>query len=153
MTSSPQHWLAESAEFRADRYYRYDDMTAMLHRWAEQHPDLCTVECAGRTWQGREIWAVTLTNRKTGPDTEKPAAFVDANIHAGEVTGSASVLWLLHHLLEGYGSDDAITRMLDESALYAIPRINCDGSEAYLTSPAFMRSGRLMGSMRSNQRR
>jgi murein tripeptide amidase MpaA len=140
MTSSPQHWLADSSEFRADRYYRYDDLTAMLHRWAEQHPDLCTVESAGQTWQGRDIWAVTLTNRKTGPDTEKPATFVDANIHAGEVTGSASVLWLIHHLLESYGSDDATTRMLDTSVLYAIPRINCDGSEVYLTSPAFMRS-------------
>ena len=140
MTSSPQHWLAESPDFRADRYFRYDDMTAMLHRWAERHPDLCSVESIGQTWQGRDIWAVTVTNRATGPDTEKPAAFVDANIHAGEVTGSASVLWLLNHLIEGYGSDDAITRMLDTSALYAVPRINCDGSEAYLTSPAFMRS-------------
>src|SRR5690554_4799004 len=99
MTSSPQHWLAESSDFRADRYFRYDDMTAMLHRWAERHPDLCSVESIGQTWQGRDIWAVTVTNRATGPDTEKPAAFVDANIHAGEVTGSASVLWLLNHLI------------------------------------------------------
>jgi murein tripeptide amidase MpaA len=140
MTSSPQHWLADGPGFRADRYFRYDDLTAMLHRWAERHPRLCRVESAGRTWQGRDIWAVTLTNRETGPDTEKPAVFVDANIHAGEVTGSATVLWLIDHLLEGYGTDDDVTRMLDTSALYAIPRINCDGSEAYLTSPAFMRS-------------
>ncbi|HYH12069.1 MAG TPA: M14 family metallopeptidase, partial [Thermomicrobiales bacterium] len=63
-----------------------------------------------------------------------------ANIHAGEVTGSASVLWLIHHMLTSYGNDDDVTRLLDTSVLYAIPRINCDGSEAYLTSAAFMRS-------------
>lgn len=140
MTSSPQHWLADGPEFRSDRYFRYDDMTAMLHRWADAHPQLCQVSSAGQTWEGREIWAVTLTSRETGPDTEKPAVFVDANIHAGEVTGSASVLWLINHLLESYGFDDDVTRMLDTSVLYAIPRINCDGSDAYLDSAAFMRS-------------
>ena len=140
MSTSPQHWLADGPEFRSDRYFKYDDITSMLHHWAEDHPQLCQVTSAGRTWEGRDIWAVTLTNRETGPDTEKPAVFVDANIHAGEVTGSASVLWLINHLLASYGSDDDVTRMLDTSVLYAIPRINCDGSEAYLTSPAFMRS-------------
>jgi murein tripeptide amidase MpaA len=140
MTASAQHWLADSPEFRADRYYRYDDLTAMLHRWAGQHPDLCTVESAGQTWEGRDIWAVTLTNRRTGPDNGKPAVFVDANIHAGEVTGSASVLWLINHLLEQHGSDAEITRLLDTGTLYAIPRINCDGSEAYLASPELLRS-------------
>lgn len=140
MTASPQHWLADGPEFRADRYYRYDDLTAMLHRWAEEHPTLCTVESVGQTWEQRDIWVVTLTSRETGPDTEKPAVFVDANIHAGEVTGSASVLWLINHLLESYGSDPDVTRMLDTGVLYALPRINCDGSEAYLTSAEFMRS-------------
>lgn len=140
MTSSPQHWLAEGPEFRPDRYYRYDDLTAMLHHWADAYPSLCRVESAGKTWQGRDIWAVILTNVETGPDLEKPATFVDANIHAGEVTGSASILWLIHYLLANHGSDDDVTRMLDTSVLYAIPRINCDGSEAYLTSAAFMRS-------------
>ena len=140
MTASPQHWLADGPEFRPDRYYRFDDLTAMVHRWAEQHPTLCAVESVGKTWEGRDIWAVTITNTETGPDAEKPAVLVDANIHAGEVTGSSSVLWLIDHVLQQYGEDADITRMLDTSALYAIPRINGDGAEAYLTTPDMMRS-------------
>src|SRR5665811_1547511 len=100
--ASPQHRLADGPNFRADRYFRYDDMTSMLRAWADQFPDLCELGSTGKTWEGRDIWAITLTNRATGQHHEKPATFVDANIHAGEVSGSATVLWLIHHLLYSY---------------------------------------------------
>ena len=51
-----------------------------------------------------------VTNFDTGPDLEKPAFLVEANIHAIEVTGSTAALHLLHRLLTGYGSDERVTR-------------------------------------------
>lgn len=135
-----QYYLAESAEWRPDRYYRYEHLTELIHNWAAEHPNLCSVESIGKTHQGRDIWAVTLTNKQTGPDTEKPAYYVDANIHAGEVTGSAVALGTIHRLLTTYGTDDRATRLLDETTLYVIPRIMVDASEHYLTHAERMRS-------------
>ncbi len=54
-----------------------------------------------------------MTNRATGPDTEKPALWVDGNIHAGELAPSSALLLLLDTLLKGYGDDPQITRCLD----------------------------------------
>ncbi|MGB3305609.1 MAG: M14 family metallopeptidase [Thermomicrobiales bacterium] len=140
MAQAISPWVATSAEYRPDRYYRYHELTDLLHAWARQYPDLAKIESIGQTLEGREIWALTVTNTKTGAADDKPAFFVDANIHAGEVTGCATVLWLLNHLLTGYGSDERVTRLLDEGALYAVPCIMLDGAERYLTSPERMRS-------------
>jgi len=139
-TFTELHYLAESAEWRTDRYYTYALMTELLQGWVGAYPGLASLESIGKSSEGREIWVVTLTNRETGPDDEKPAYYIDANIHAAEVTTSASALATIYHLLTSYDTDPVVRRLLDETALYVIPRIAVDGSELFLTTPATVRS-------------
>ncbi len=134
------HYLAESAEWRTDRYYSYDLMTELLRSWVATHPNLATLESIGKSGEGRDIWVVTLTNRETGPAIEKPAYYVDANIHAAEVLTSSVALATIHDLLNRYDSDAVVTRLLDETTLYVIPRIAVDGADQFLTSTAMVRS-------------
>ena len=124
-----------------DRFYRYDELTKLLRSWADEAPGLMRLESIGQSYEGRDIWLVTLTAFETGPDLEKPAFLVEANIHAIEVTGCTAALHLVHKLLSGYGSDERITRALDTRALYVIPRLNPDGAELALADrPRFVRS-------------
>src|ERR687894_739195 len=123
-----------------DEYLRYEDLTRTLHALAKERPALCRVESVGKSVEGREIWLVELTNRETGPADDKPAFWVDGNTHAGEVTGSMAALYLIEHLLRSYGSDDLVTRLLDEQAFYVLPRLSPDGAERYLTTPHTLRS-------------
>ena len=134
------HYLAESAAWRPDRYYTYDVLTELLHKWAVAYPGLMTLTSAGQSGEGRAIWVVTITNRETGPDDEKPAYYIDANIHAAEVTTSSVALATIHHLLTRYAADSEVRRLLDETTIYIIPRIAVDGSEQFLTSSAAVRS-------------
>ncbi len=140
MSQAISPWVATTSDYQPNRYYRYRELTDLLHAWVEQFPKLVQIESIGKTVEGRDIWALTLTNLDTGAADKKPAFFVDANIHAGEVTGCATVLWLINHLLAGHGSDERVTRLLDEGVLYAIPCIMLDGAERYLTTPERMRS-------------
>ncbi|MFZ5824680.1 MAG: M14 family metallopeptidase [Bacillota bacterium] len=126
--------------FDPGRYLRYDEMTALLQELAAAYPTLCTLEEIGRSDEGRAILAVTLTNAATGPAAEKPGYLVDANTHAGEVTGGAAALYTIHHLLTRYGQEPEATEILDTRAFYVIPRIAVDGVELYLTDPATLRS-------------
>lgn len=119
-------------ELRFDTYYRYADLTAIVQDFAEQFPALCRVQSIGKSYEGRDIWCATLTNTATGSDTDKPAFWVDANIHATEVSPSACALYAIHKILNGYGNDEQITRLLDTRALYIVPRFNPDGAELYL---------------------
>ncbi len=124
-----------------DHLYPYAELTDALHGLAAAYPDLLEIESAGQSHEGREIWLVTITNRATGPHNEKPALFVEANIHATEITGSTAALHLIHHLVTGYGNDPAVTQALDTRVAYVIARLNPDGVEMALANPpTYLRS-------------
>ena len=76
-------YIATDATFAPDKYYKYAEMTTLLQDWQRQYPDFVTMESIGRSYEGRDIWGITLTNGKTGTAADKPAYYIDANIHAG----------------------------------------------------------------------
>lgn len=123
-----------------DKYHTYDEIRAFLQDCIREYPELCRVECIGKSYQDREILMFEITNRKTGPGSDKPGIYTDANTHAGEVTGAEVVLYTIKMLLEGYGKDPRITNLIDTRVFYFIPRITVDGSEYYLSTPYMLRS-------------
>jgi zinc carboxypeptidase len=124
-----------------DHWPRHDELTALIEGWAAARPDLLTLTSIGNSHEGRTIWLCEVTNSATGPAAEKPAVWIDANIHATEVTGCAAALHLVHHLLAGHG-DERVSRALDTRAFYVVPRLNPDGAERALADrPQFVRSG------------
>lgn len=128
-------------EVRFDTYYRYDDLTRILHEYAEEYPELVRLQGIGKSYEGRDIWLVTVTRFPTGDDKDKPALWVDGNIHSTELAPSSACLYLIDHLVRGYNADPAITRCLDTRAFYVCPRVNPDGAEwALADKPKFVRS-------------
>ncbi len=127
-------------EFDFSHYFRYDEIRGFLDAVARDYPQLVSISSIGRSYEGRDILLATLTNKDTGPDTEKPAYWIDANIHAGEVTGSAVALYTIAYYTHNYGKDERVTRLLDKYAVYVLPRLAVDGAEMYLTTPHFLRS-------------
>ena len=125
-----------------DTYYTYAQLTERLAWLAEQHAGIMQLAALGKSHEGRDIPLVILTNRATGPDAEKPAFWIDANIHATEVTASMAALYFIKRMVEGYGSDPKITRIFDEQTVYVVPRLNPDGAELALSEqPKYIRSG------------
>jgi murein tripeptide amidase MpaA len=130
-----------AAAVRYDAYYTYDELTSLLREWSEEYPQLFSLESIGTSYEGREIWLVTVTNAATGPHDEKPAFLVEANIHSVEVTGCTAALHLLERLVTAHGSDEKVTRALDTRTFYVIPRLNPDGAELALAErPRYVRS-------------
>jgi murein tripeptide amidase MpaA len=123
------------------RFYRYDELMALLRGFAAEHPGYVEVESIGRSHEGRDIPLVTLTNRATGPARDKPAYWIDGNIHSVELTASTACLYFIDWLLKGKASDADIQRALDTRAFYICPRINPDGAEwAMADRPKYVRS-------------
>lgn len=126
---------------RSDRFYRHAELGAILEGFVARRPDLFSVESIGKSHEGRDIWLVTATRDATGPAADKPAFWIDGNIHAAELAASTACLHFLASLERGYGSDPDITRLLDTRAIYACPRINPDGAEwALADKPRYIRS-------------
>jgi murein tripeptide amidase MpaA len=127
---------------RFNKFYRYNELTRLLKAYAREYPNLIKLQSIGKSHEGRDVWLVTATNFRSGPDTEKPALWVDGNIHASEVTASACALYLIHTLVTRYRKDADITEALNTRAFYIVPRVNPDGAEwALADRPKVIRSG------------
>ncbi|MBO6535501.1 MAG: peptidase [Balneolaceae bacterium] len=115
-----------------DVYHTVDVMYYWYKKWAQEYPEIVDLYEIERSFEGRPILQMTITNKETGKDTDKPAAYFEGGRHSGEITSSESILWLTKHLLENYGKDDAITHLIDTKAIYLRPQNNPDGSNLYL---------------------
>ena len=116
-----------------DRYYRYADLTSLIEAYATEHPDLVQVESIGKSHEGRDIWLVTVTDRGTGPASEKPAFWVDGNIHASELSASTASLKLIDLLVKD--PIPVAPGILQTHAFYVVPRLNPDGAEWAMEDP------------------
>jgi murein tripeptide amidase MpaA len=126
---------------RFDIFYRHDALTRLLKDYAAAHPTLVSVQSMGKSFEGRDIWVAVVTNTQTGAHSDKPGFWADGNIHAAELTASTAVLYYLHQLVTGHGSDPKITHLLDTRVVYLCPRLNPDGAELALADkPRHIRS-------------
>ncbi len=126
---------------RFDEFYRHGELTRLLQDYADAAPQLVELRSIGSSHEGRDIWLLVVTNTATGADTDKPALWVDGNIHAAELTAGTACLYFLHQLVAGHGEDREITQLLDTRAVYVCPRLNPDGAELALADrPRHIRS-------------
>jgi hypothetical protein len=82
----------------------------------------------GRSVQGKPITAVRVSkNVSKLKDRKRPAVVYQAAQHAREWITPKMVRRLLHHYVDGYGTDAELTRIIDTTDLWFIPVVNVDG--------------------------
>ncbi len=126
--------------FAYDHYYPYAEYTAALSKLCESYPDLVTLESLAKTEEGRDVFALTLSHKSGLPSSDKPAYYIDANIHAGEVTSTMTALFTLDYLLTNHQDNQEIQQLLRDYTFYIIPRVSPDGAEQYLIQHEKLRS-------------
>lgn len=112
-------------------YHTVAEMNWWMRKWAYEHPDIVDVYQIGESFGGVPILQLTITNKKLGKDTDKPAAYFDGGRHSGEITASESVFYMAWQLIEKYGEDADLTRLVNDKAFYIRPQVNPDGGEQY----------------------
>lgn len=118
-----------------DRYYDHAAVGDIGRRLEEAYPDRCRFGSIGNSYEGREIWLLTVTNFGVGDADRKPAMYIDGNIHSNEVQGQEIALYTAWYLCEMADRVEWISDLLDERTLYIVPSINPDGREAFLNLP------------------
>ncbi len=81
-----------------------------------------------------------VNNPDTGPDTSKPAMYIEANIHGNEIQGGEICIYTIWYLMENYGKIDQITKLVNERAFYIVPTVNPDGRDYFMQAPAATRA-------------
>jgi Zinc carboxypeptidase len=125
-----------------DRYLRDDELVTWLQEVAAEAPELVTLETYGRSYEGRDLWLVTVTDTATGAHDTKPAHWIDANIHAVELTAGAAACSIIRQLVDRHRTGDpSVVEALRTRTFYIVPRVNPDGAEWVLADrPKYRRS-------------
>jgi len=118
-----------------NRYHDYREAAELLEALTAEHPKRARLESLGRSYGGRQMWLLTITNFRQGDDRTKPAFWIDGGIHANEIQGPEVALYTAWYLLEMYGRNPFITRLVDERAFYVVPMMSPDSRDAHMYRP------------------
>ncbi|MEC7753481.1 M14 family metallopeptidase [Roseivirga sp. UBA1976] len=115
-----------------NRYYTAEGLAELSKKIADAHPDLVKRISIGKSYEGRDIWMLQVTNFKKGNPERKPAFYVDGNIHSNEIQGAEICIYTAWYLTENFGDVDYITEVLDDRIFYIVPTINPDARNNYM---------------------
>jgi hypothetical protein len=118
---------APKVEIAWNRLYETDALYAHFDRLAAQWPQLLQKQVIGHSVESREMRVYTLHNPAAGAEADKPAMWIDGNVHGNEVQGGEATLYLAWYLLENYGSNPRATELVDRTVFYLLPSQNPDG--------------------------
>ncbi|HUU15626.1 MAG TPA: M14 family zinc carboxypeptidase [Sedimentisphaerales bacterium] len=107
-------------------YHNYDTLTDELNAYAEAYPDICRLYRLGQSVQGRELWAVLISDNPDDEEDEPEFKYV-STIHGDENLSTEMCLYFIDLLLMEYGTDERITNLVDSTAIWIVPLMNPDG--------------------------
>lgn len=76
-----------------NRYNDHAAITEICKKIAAAYPDLAKLESIGKSYKGRDLWCLTITDFKKGSPDSKPGMYIDGNIHSNEVQGAEFSLY------------------------------------------------------------
>ncbi len=127
-----------------NRYHTNDGLLDIMQRMVKAHPSLAKLESIGKSFEGRDIWLLTISDFGHGNPDRKPGMYIDGNIHSNELQGSEFALYTAWYLTEMYGELDFIRELLRDKTFYIAPTINPDARDNFIkeaNTPHSPRSG------------
>ncbi|MFZ5517116.1 MAG: M14 family metallopeptidase [Candidatus Zhuqueibacterota bacterium] len=117
---------AEASHFTATS--NYAEVLDFLNQ-LQQKSQLMKLISIGQSTEGREIILAILGDPAPASPAQllamdKPAIYIQANIHAGEVEGKEAMLMLMRDILTG-----ELRQLLKNQVLLIVPNFNPDGNE------------------------
>lgn len=122
-------------EIAFNRYYTYEGIVDNMKKIASSHPEFAKIESIGKSYEGRDIYTLTITDFSTGKDTDKPAMWIDGNIHSNEIQGAEFSLYVAWYLTEMQADNKFIKQLLKDKTFYITPTINPDARNEYMLNP------------------
>ncbi len=112
---------------------------AHLDQVVAAHPDLASEVDYGDSYlktrnaaTGYDLKAICLTHKVSGdcalnPNVTKPRFLLMAQIHAREIVTGDLAWRFIDYLVGGYGSNSAVTTLLNGTEIWVVPVVNPDG--------------------------
>ncbi|MGP3633648.1 M14 family metallopeptidase [Streptomyces sp. 24-1644] len=118
------------------RYHNYAEMNTEINQRLQQYPGIMSKRVIGKTYQGRDIIAIKVSDN-VATDENEPEVLFTHHQHAREHLTVEMALYLLRELGAGYDSDSRITNAVNGRELWIVPDLNPDGGEYDIASGSY----------------
>jgi carboxypeptidase T len=120
-----------SMPLEAYHYHTYQEMTDELHALQVNHSAVMSLTSLGKTYEGRDLWMVKLSDNVEQEENEPGVLFMGAH-HGNEKPGYEVCLFFIKYMVEHYdnSSTPEVSEAFNTTQIYLIPMVNPDGVEA-----------------------
>jgi carboxypeptidase T len=134
----PALGLEATEEFPAgyEAYHTYTEVVAVLDATVAAHPQIARKFSIGKSYEGREIWALKISDNVNADEAE-PEILSVSLVHAREHITTEMNLYLIRALTAGYGKNARVTDIVNTREIFIIPVANPDGGEWDIASGEF----------------
>ncbi len=122
--------LRPASAVAPDGYHDYTSLSRDLSDLVRARPRLAQLESIGKSFEGRDLWVVTLGKTEPG----KPAIYLDAAHDGADVVASEVAFRALAYLLEEF-TPDSLVDLVSRVTLHVLPRANPDAVERGFAEP------------------
>ncbi|MFP4082104.1 MAG: M14 family metallopeptidase [Candidatus Aminicenantes bacterium] len=109
-------------------YHSYQEVEEELMALEESYPQLAKLHDIGDSLEGRNIYAVKISDNAASDEQEAEVLFMGCH-HAREWISVEVPLLLAKYLVENYDHDPLIKALVDQSQIWVVPVLNPDGLE------------------------
>jgi carboxypeptidase T len=109
-------------------YHDYGEMVAEINSMVAAHPTIMSKSTIGTSYEGRDMPLVKISDN-VGTDEAEPEILFDGHQHAREHLTVEMALYIMHLLVDNYGTDSRITNLVNSREYWIVPDMNPDGGE------------------------
>jgi hypothetical protein len=125
-----------------DQYHDYAQLSQLGRDLVKAYPNLVKMESVGKSYEGRDLWVLTISDFDSDKVENKPGFHIDGGIHANEMQGVEVAMYTAWYLAESFQTIKFINTLLKEKVFYIVMTISPDGRENFIYKPNNSNSSR-----------
>jgi carboxypeptidase D len=111
------------------RHHNFTGLKTILTHLNNQYPHLSKLYSVGKSVEGRDLYVFEISDNPGVREPGKAELKYVGSIHGNEVVGREIMYLYALYLLQNYGKDDRVTRLINNTRIHLMPSMNPDGNE------------------------
>lgn len=124
-------WVKETKGVSAspdDEYKDPEEIERFVKYFSIKYPNLTKLVSIGKSIEGRDIWAIKISDNPEIDELDEPTVLFNSMHHAREVMSPEVSIDIIQYLLENYNQDQKVTDWVNKNQIWILPMFNVDGN-------------------------
>jgi len=105
-----------------------EEVSQTFQKIARDKPELTRVTSIGKSFEGSDLWLVSITEHRGHRAEDRPGIFFLAGLRGNDSESTHLALSFAQNLIQAYPSDEKVRELLSTRTLYILPLLNPDGA-------------------------